>query len=619
MCGIAGGFHLSSERLDRMLDTLRHRGPDGDGRFQRGSFHCGMTRLAILDLENGQQPFCSSDGAIHAICNGEIYNWSELRSELEAKGHRFQTQCDCEILPAAWREWGSALPEKLNGMFALAIHDSESDSLFLARDRCGQKPLYYYESGDDFVFASEIKALRAAGVPIEVDPSQLPTYLYHRYLPEPLTLLHQIHSLPPAHSLTIRPDREPQLTRYWSPPLQAPSEHFPASVDELDHIVRSAVELALQSDVPIACYLSAGVDSSLLAWYARDLGAEMTTISLGFQSRIDECDAAAKFAKSLGYQHLSSNLTPASLENLPRVIHQMDRPVADLLILAFDQLASHTHSLGIKVALGGEGPDEHFAGYGFHRTFHAAERLGRVGRQFAATTLSATPTCLLDHVARFPASLGAEGRRKVARYFREYTRLGHAERITRMHSLFEPFEISQILTFHSKTQPEAPSNSPASQLDQALASQYDAWLPSWSLIRQDKNTMAHSLEYRSPFLDHRLIDFSFRLPADQKLKGSQDKILWRQLAKRHLPTEVANMPKIPFYLPIESPNWSQPFLKLAREVLSPQAIAKHGYFRQDAIDTLLCGKSFLPLKQLAALVIFQLWYDNITDVPAAVI
>ncbi|MGJ8726268.1 MAG: asparagine synthase (glutamine-hydrolyzing) [Roseibacillus sp.] len=610
MCGIAGGLHLSPDHLGAMLRTLQHRGPDGSGAHPGSTFSMGMTRLAILDLEHGKQPFSSPH--IHAICNGEIYNWQELRTELEKKGHRFHTRCDAEILPAAYLEWGTDLPAKLNGMFALAIHDDENDTLFLARDRCGQKPLYLTspESGP-LRFASEIKALRAAGVPLTPDPSHLQTWLTLRYLPEPQTLYKNIQTLPAAHWTLIQKNGTRETTQYWKPST-SPFDRENDPIDTLDSLTRSSVELALQSDVPVAAYLSGGVDSALLGHYLRDLGSSPKTVSLGFGAESDETPQAQATATYLGLDHHPLQLTPDSLADLPRVVSQMDLPIGDALILAFDALASHTTSLGAKVALGGEGPDEHFGGYSFQKSQLTARKLGPLGRSLAATALSTAPSFLLDHLANFPANLGPAGRAKITTYLRDFSTLTPHQQLSGLHSLFSPSEAQALLNPDLLCSQEAPTEPEfdISNLSGILATQYSSWLPDWSLIRQDRNTMAHSLEYRAPFLDHRLIDFAFTLPDSQKISRRQDKLIWRTLASRHLPKHITHRPKQPFYLPLESPAWRKPFLKIAHDLLAPQNFTCHGLLNPEKVRPLLDATTFLPLKQLASILILQLWLDQ---------
>lgn len=620
MCGIAGGIGLAEASLGHMLDSLRHRGPDQTGYASSGSVSLGFTRLAILDLEGGEQPFHSACGHVTAVCNGEIYNWRELRKALEDRGHQFHTRCDCEILPAAWLEWGTSLPEKLNGMFALALSDSRDGSLFLARDRCGQKPLYLTGEGGSILFASEAKAFSAAGIALRPAKEHLATWLSLRYLPEPATLFAKVRTLPAAHWLRIDASGRESYRRYWQAPIESSNQPpLSMAIDELDDLARSSVALALQADVPLAAYLSAGVDSSLLVHYASELGAEPITTSISFAAASDEGPEAAHFAKARGLRHEAFTLSPDSFSDLPRVVAQMDRPVGDALILAFDHLASSTRALGCPVALGGEGPDEFLAGYSFQKTLLAAEKLGPWGRPLAAAAIRYSPTHLLDKFSGFPASLGAPGREKASRYFRDFGNQSPFQRATDLHTLFSPDEIAKLLVPEVSKQQQSPdqfdSRLSPSDFNNALALQYRHWLPDWSLIRQDKNAMAHSLEYRSPFLDHRLIDYASALPTSLKIRRGEGKHLWRQLAERHLPPTITRRTKQPFYLPLEHPQWREAFLAYARSVLTPERVALHGWLRYTAISPYFQATNFLPLKQLAALVILQLWIEQHT-VPA---
>ncbi len=620
MCGIAGGLHLRNGQLNRMLRSLHHRGPDGHGHFTAGPFTAGMTRLAILDPAHGTQPFTSPCGRVQAVCNGEIYNWQDLRRDLEALGHTFHTRCDCEILPAAWLQWREHMLEKINGMFAIALHDQETGKLLLARDRCGQKPLYLTTTGP-LLFASEIRALHHAGTDLTPDPSPLSQWLSLRYVEEPATMFRNIQTLPAAHWMSIDANGNRHLQRYWQPPTPEKKpprpQPLPQAVHTLDQLTRSSVKLALQSDVPVAAYLSAGVDSSLLAHYIRDLGADITTLSIGFGAGSDETTAATRFAESLGLKHHPTQLTPASLQDLPRVIAQMERPVGDALILAFDKLASHTTALGCKVALGGEGPDEHFAGYSFQKAYLTAHKLGKPGRHLAAAALKHCPPTWLNKLSQFPADLGPEGRQKTIHYLTHFHTLTPTAQTTALRTLFSTQDIPPLLhpdILAQQPQPGNPEPYPATEnrLHFALAPQYTSWLPDWSLIRQDKNTMAHSLEYRAPFLDHRIIDFAFTLPDTYKIHRRTDKYIWRKLAQRHLPPHVTQRTKQPFYLPLETPAWRTPLIAMAHDILSTTGYTCSGWLNPKAVRPLLNATHFLPLKQLAAILILQIWLQQTT-------
>ncbi|NNM29344.1 MAG: asparagine synthase (glutamine-hydrolyzing), partial [Akkermansiaceae bacterium] len=442
MCGIFGYAGEAPEGcVARMGAALRHRGPDGEGSFTAAPFAAGMTRLAILDPDGGRQPFRSEDGRIQVVCNGEIYNWRELRAELQAAGHAFHTGCDCEVLPHAWEEWGPGMFPRLNGMFALALHDAHQERFILARDRYGQKPLYHARHGEALMFASEIRALAAAGLPPQFAPHHLRSYLTLRYVPEPETLFDGIRILPAGHWMELRAgDPAAGIVHRWhedAPPVPfsgTPDE----AVEELDALLRAAIPRALQSDVPVAVYLSGGVDSSLLAEAIRETGAAPRTFSLALPGPADESAAAEEWARELEFPFTRVECGPDALLDLPRVVAQMEVPVGDALIVAFDRLAAAASSVGCKVALGGEGADELFGGYSFQRLLRTAGRLGALGRPAAAAALQVLPAGALDRLSPFPAGLGSSGRRKVVEYLRGFGRATPWWRGVALRTLFTP-------------------------------------------------------------------------------------------------------------------------------------------------------------------------------------
>lgn len=611
MCGIAGGYNLSRDQVEGMVSSMHHRGPDGRGYFQQTDFSMGMARLAIQDSDRGEQPFTSSCGRYRVIFNGEIYNWRALRAELQSSGHRFSTECDGEILPSAWKEWKGAMFSKLNGMFSIAIFDCEKRELILARDHCGQKPLYYTTTSRGIVFASEIKALRAGGVSLSPNQDALAAYLMNRYVSEPETMFNEVRVFPVAHWATVSPSGEFQLQRYWQAPTTEPISYESSLSDTLKRlggITQSSVKLTQQSDWKSVLYLSSGVDSNLLAKYLSQSGGTTASLSLGFESCQDETTAATESAKAFGLEHENVFLRSEDLDELPRVIGQMERPVGDALILAFDALAKGAKSMGAKVAYGAEGIDEHFGGYSFHKAYFRAQKLGTLGRRAASEFLNLAPDALIDRLAKFPASLGEEGKQRVQRYLKKFSSFSSDNQADYLRFLYEPSELGQVS--QGLSTPESKKSAEPWSMNALLARQYDSWLQDWSLIRQDKNNMAHSIEYRSPFLDPSMIEFAFSLPSEWKINGGQDKWIWRKLAEQQLPKHLAWRPKVPFYLPLEQEAWRKKLVAMSHDVLTETALSSHGWLDSQEIQKLQKATDFLPLKKLAALVIFQLWYDQ---------
>ena len=410
MCAIFGFAGFSDPvLLRRMANTLHHRGPDGQGFFESDRFSMGNCRLSIIDLAGGDQPIFNEDGSMAVVQNGEIYNYVELREQLRAKGHVFKTHSDTEVLVHGYEEWGKELPKRLNGMYAFAVHDTRSGETFIARDRCGQKPFYYYHRNGKFVFASEAKAILECDF-VERAPNldAIDPYLALRNVPEPETMFAGIYILPVSHSLTLGRNSELRLERYWSVPLKTDGRYRSDGeyLEALEAKFHDALKLTMRSDVPVSSYLSAGVDSSVITAEALKFNSNLHTFSIGFNSPIDETRDAAETARLLGTNHHEIQITPEDFELLPRVVWQMDRPVGDALIIAFDRLAAHC-SRDFKVVLGGEGADEMFAGYQFHKIIPLVEKYSRIVPGFLHHGLTmpgfrATPMALLNKFFRIP-------------------------------------------------------------------------------------------------------------------------------------------------------------------------------------------------------------------------
>lgn len=628
MCAIFGFAGFSDpDLLRRMAAALHHRGPDGTGFFASDRFSMGNCRLSIIDLAGGDQPVENEDGTLVVVQNGEIYNYLELRDQLDARGHQFKTRCDTEVLVHAYEEWGRDMVHHLNGMYAFAIHDRRTGETFIARDRCGQKPLYYYQRNGKFIFASEVKALlecpwveRAANLNA-IDP-----YLGIRNVPEPETMFAGVFILPAAHTLTLSRHGDIRIERYWSVPLKTDGIYRSDDdyLEELETAFHQAVKLTLRSDVPVASYLSAGVDSSLITAAARTATSNLHTFSIGFNSPIDETKDAAQTARLLGTTHHEIHMTPDDFERLPRVIWQMDRPVGDALIIAFDRLAAHC-AQDFKVVLGGEGADEMFGGYQFHKIIPLVERYSRLVPGFVHSGLMmpgfrATPAAVLNKFFQFPADLGRGGKKRIGEFLADYRQRDLRQNYTMLRTLWSRDERQAIYAdsfkaraTHEWITPEAAADRDggAPFLDRLLKLQYDDWLQDWALIRQDKNTMAHGLELRLPFLDHHLIELAFQMPPHLKATAKRDKIIERQLASRLLPPEIAGRPKNPFFLPMNYFYTNPKIRDLIELTLNKDAVARRGYFDPTRVRALVDSMErgeFIGLKQVMSLVILELWH-----------
>jgi asparagine synthase (glutamine-hydrolysing) len=611
MCAIFGWFGSDSvESLHRMADTMRHRGPDGDGYLQNDTAAIGMTRLSIIDLENGQQPFHSSDKNISIVCNGEIYNFQDLKQQLNALGHTFHTRCDCEIIPAAYQQWGLDFLHRLNGMFSIAIYDHQKKKLLLARDRCGQKPLYYAKHKGNIYFASEIRALHKIGVPKALNQSAIPAYLSLRYVPEPDTMFEGINILPAGSHLTLdHSTTDPQPEKWYHLPSKIIDYSDP--VAELNALTQSSIHSALQSDVPIALHLSAGIDSGVLLAEIQKSSKPIQAITAGFGAHSDEVSEAASMCEKFQVSHTPVYLNPDDISSLPKVVSQMELPVGDALIIAFDRLAKTTSDIGCKVAIGGEGIDEIFAGYSFHKFMQISERLGSIGRAITGCALGLSPVFLLDKLSSFPADLGHTGKQKIQNYLLNYHRLSDYEKGINLRTLFSASEITQ-LGFAGSYQ--GALNTGNNLLKSHLKYQFDGWLQDWSIIRQERNTMAHSVEYRMPFLDHHLLEFGFSLKDSHKISGLSGKHIWRKMAAKYYPETQHKRAKQPFFFPTEEPKYYSEIVKLLDSTIGTERFQKSRIFDTGYIQKLRMTaektREFLPIKQLLSIAILDLWMQE---------
>src|SRR6266850_404072 len=617
MCGICGDVDLSGapdpEGVRRAARALAHRGPDADGFHFDGPAGLGHRRLSILDLESGQQPM-SRDGVAIAF-NGEAYDFAALRDELRAKGHSFTTRSDTEVVLRAYLEWGEGFPERVHGMFAVALWDGPRRKLVLARDRLGKKPIYYFAHGSRVVFASELKALLAHGaVPRELDPEALVQYLACEYVPAPATILRGVRKLPAAH-VAVLDDRGFRLRRYWDVPGPS-SERVSAreAGPELLRLLDAAVAKRLVADVPVGVFLSGGVDSTSIAALAIRHKKPLQTFSIGFKEEsFDESPWAQLAAERLGTEHVSQKFSGQDcLDLIPAAAAQLDEPFADPSFLPTLLLSRFTRR-HVKVALAGDGGDELFAGYDPFLAHRPAALFARVPRPLRAA--------LHQILHRLPSSS-----RNMSLDFRlkQFLRgvdappsLRHASWI----ASFLPTEIGALLqpALRSLASPEVAfrqvledatrSGARPGSVDEALRYYLTRYLADDILVKADRASMAASLELRAPYLDTAVVELAARLPWQLKISLTRTKVLLKRALRGLVPDEILGSPKKGFGIPVTA--WIRgPLRPLFEELLSERELREGGVFDPGAVRTLLQthleGRADLR-KPLWTLLMFQLW------------
>jgi asparagine synthase (glutamine-hydrolysing) len=596
MCGIAGILKLDPRetveeaRLKRMRDVLRHRGPDGEGLWIDGPMGLGHRRLAIVDVAGGQQPMTNEEGTAWITYNGEIYNHAALRPGLEAKGHRYQTRSDTETILHLYEEEGEPCVEQLQGMFAFALWDTTRRRLLLARDRLGIKPLYYTLTDRELLFASEIKAILAAG-PIrpELDPLVLPELLATRYVAGEGTFFRGIRKLQPGHTLTWSVPEGARTRRYWRLPV-APDENAAGlrerAVDleaRLERVVRSH----LMSDVPLGLFLSGGLDSTgLAALMAPMLGERLRTFAVGFDDgATNELPYARLAAEAVGAQHHEVVVSPEDfLASLPRLVWHEDEPLAfpSSVALNFVSQLARPH---VKVVLTGEGSDELFMGYNWYRVTAWNERLGRL---YGALAPAAVRACVRRTIGRLPSP--------VARYARRsFLALGTGPREL-FYENFAVFSATQrrvLLLDHGLTDGVDPyreqlrcfDEHPGSTLDRMSHADLQTYLVEL-LMKQDQMSMAASIESRVPFLDHELVEHVVRTPVQFKIHGLTTKAILREALRDRVPREILHRRKLGF--PVPFGRWARerfaPFIR--DTILGPRAQTR-GMFAPQPLERLV--------------------------------
>jgi asparagine synthase (glutamine-hydrolysing) len=599
MCGIAGLFYVSNpkpvdpRRVRAMADTLAHRGPDGSGVWTAPGVGLGHRRLSIIDLATGDQPMLSSDGRLALSYNGEIYNFREVRTELETSGHIFRTESDTEVILAAWRQWGPECLARFNGMFAFALYDQDEDCLFLARDRLGVKPLYWTTLSDDaLVFASELKGLLAHPL-LRRSPSRsaVDDYLALGYVPDDNCMVEGVRKLPAGHYLLVRRGRiVPGPVQYWDVDFSNPSRASAKALEEeLVERLQAAVRSRMVADVPLGAFLSGGVDSSaVVALMAEASRSAVETCSIGFsEAGHDESEWASLVAKRFATNHRSRIVEAGDFGLIDTLADAFDEPFADASALAtyrVSELARET----VKVALSGDGADEAFAGYRRYKMFAAEERVRGLLPGPARGMLGAVGNLYpkLDWAPRFLRAkttlqaIGQDGGEAYAAAVGVTSKPIRSSLYTAIHK--------RLLDGHrAETRyVEAMAGAPAGDsLSRAQYADLKIWLPGDILTKVDRTSMAVSLEAREPLLDHRLVEFAATLPAGMRLRGGSGKWLMKRALGRYLPDEVLHRTKMGFVTPVSA--WFRgPLAGEAAAIAHSPALTELGWFRPDVVARL---------------------------------
>jgi asparagine synthase (glutamine-hydrolysing) len=627
MCGIVGFVNSNSraanrELLERMNACIVHRGPDEDGFFTSENVALAMRRLAIIDLKGGQQPIFNQDKSSVIVFNGEIYNFQTLRADLIEQGDKFSTNCDTEVILHLYDRYGADCVNYLRGMFAFAIWDFRDKSLFIARDRLGKKPLLYsHQENGDLIFGSEFTALLAhPSLSREVDYEAIDNYLSYLCVPAPLTAFKQIRKLEPAHWLRWK-DGKIETRRYWSPDFSKKIKITEEeAIEETTRVLREATKLRLISEVPLGAFLSGGVDSSVVvALMAEASSNPVKTFSIGFEEQdFSELKYARRVAEYLGAEYNEFIVRPNALEVLPTLVEHYGEPYADSSAIPTYYVAKETRKF-VTVALNGDGGDESFVGYERHVAMKFAEtyhRLPRAMRKYLIEpSITAIPstTNFRSRFVRFQRFLRAASMPKDERYFLWLStfdtdaknELYSADLKARTASS-KPLEYFSKYISHSNGK---------GIIDTVLLTDLMNYLPNDLLVKVDIASMANSLEARSPFLDHKVIEFAASLPENIKQQGKDTKSLLKKVAARLVPKEVIYRPKMGFGVPLK--YWlGNELQSFTREVLLSEKAKNRGLFDAKTVERLIDEQKRDAKDnsyKIWTLLMLELWFQRFID------
>lgn len=623
MCGIVGCFShdnstsIGLELIDKMAASITHRGPDDDGFYHDDNIALGFRRLSIIDLESGHQPIHNEDESVWTVFNGEIYNYRELRLQLEALGHVFYTHSDTEVLVHLYEEYGEDLVHHLRGMFCFCIWDIHNERLLLCRDRLGIKQVFYTEKDGNFIFGSELKALLATGlVDKNIDVTALDHYLGFQYIPAPFTIYSDVRKLPPGHMISVTKGSKAEIRQYWDiSSIEAGRMTLNESIEGFEQLFIEAVRLRLRSDVPLGAFLSGGVDSSaVVAVMSELMDSPVNTFTICHtDKRYDESEYARIISNKFGTIHRTLTIGADDfLRLVPSVLEQYDEPFADSSALP-THIVSMLARQHVKVVLSGDGGDETCAGY---KKYDRISRLGHMGRLLGTEGLL-TPGA--RGRLREMASLGQGPINKLLKYavnllatdrerhyfFMSYLR--EAKNQLYGEALRYRFDVSNDLTLYSRYMDAIPGDD---MLRKILYLDIKTYLADDILYKVDIASMANSLEVRVPLLDHKLVEFVASVPSEYKLNNGIGKLFFKKMLEKRLPHDILYRRKKGFEIPISS--WFRGELaRYIRDLLLSSELLCDPYFNRTFIEDLICkhqkgNNDFGP--QLWILMSLELWH-----------
>jgi asparagine synthase (glutamine-hydrolysing) len=623
MCGIYGivgkeaKFSPDRRLLRRMGKTLKQRGPDDQGQYVAGPAGLGATRLSIIDIKGGNQPLFNEDKSIWVVQNGELYNYQELKNQLENLGHKFSSQSDTEVYAHLYEEEGLQLVSKLRGMYALGLWDAKRQRLVLGRDRLGIKPLYYTQHNGQLIFASEIKAILAAGVKRELDRQALYDYLTVNYVPGPRSIFKGIKKLAPGHLLVWEKGRV-ALRRYWKPErIQTSAREFGKEKEleeELLALLEEAVKYHLVSDVPVGAFLSGGIDSSAVVALASKLyPKKLKTFSVGFeQESYDELKYASQIARQFKTDHQEIRLKLNPQELVEKIGAYFDEPFADSSAVAVYAISEVARKQKLKVILTGDGGDEIFGGYVTYQADRLLNLYNRLPRWIRDQIIAAI-------VRRLPASHEKMTLEFKAKRFIRGAMTNPLKAHFLWKVIFTNEQIKKLLAKSTKARRPVrlwekvyePIDS-ADTLNKLMLADTRTSLVDDMLTKVDRMSMANSLEVRVPLLDHKLVEFMLKLPSQYKVRGLRLKYLLKKSLRGILPNEILDRPKAGFHVPVA--HWIKDELRdLIGDYLSPTALKKQGLFKPEYVQQLLKDHNSLKAdysREIWGLLMLAIWQER---------